>query len=317
MSDEATRGRKLIVLGLGYSVEDVEFRQFFDRFGTVEDSVVLKDFQTGTSRGFGFVTYADPESAQRVLTEHQTSGPLEIGGKRIDPQLAIPKGQLPGGGPRGPPRGPAPYAAPQYNNAPQYNAPQYHAPAPYQPAPQYNAPPPPQNGGSSLPPAAEMITSRVFVGKLAFELSSTDVQQYFETFGPVTDCYMPRDFNTQQSRGIAFVTFESPQIVDQVMQMPHVIAGRPIAVDKAAPRKEGGGKGGGRGGGRGPPPQQAYADPNAYSYQPPQGQGYQNQGYAPPAQGYSQGWAGATNSGGPMPTAHGRGGYSPYARPSY
>jgi hypothetical protein len=44
------------------TVSDQLFLQFFQKFGEVIDSVVLSDRKTKRSRGFGFVTFADPVS---------------------------------------------------------------------------------------------------------------------------------------------------------------------------------------------------------------------------------------------------------------
>ena len=40
-------------------VSDKEFREYFEQFGKVVDSVVMYDRDTHRSRGFGFVTYED------------------------------------------------------------------------------------------------------------------------------------------------------------------------------------------------------------------------------------------------------------------
>ena len=38
-------------------------------------------------RGFGFVTFADPNSVEKVLA----NGPHELDGKKVDPKIAFPK----------------------------------------------------------------------------------------------------------------------------------------------------------------------------------------------------------------------------------
>ena len=48
-------------------VTDLSFLQYFQQYGEVIDSVVLLDRRTKRSRGFGFVTFADPVS---FLTHH-------------------------------------------------------------------------------------------------------------------------------------------------------------------------------------------------------------------------------------------------------
>jgi len=54
--------RKLFVGGLPPDVTSEEFRLFFEQFGAILDSVVMFDRETKNSRGFGFVTFADPVS---------------------------------------------------------------------------------------------------------------------------------------------------------------------------------------------------------------------------------------------------------------
>ena len=39
---------------------------FFNRFGKVEDAVVMYDKKTGRSRGFGFITYDNPDVVRKV-----------------------------------------------------------------------------------------------------------------------------------------------------------------------------------------------------------------------------------------------------------
>ena len=41
---------------------------YFSQFGEVVDCVVMKNQQTGKSRGFGFVTFKDPECVGAVLS---------------------------------------------------------------------------------------------------------------------------------------------------------------------------------------------------------------------------------------------------------
>jgi RNA recognition motif-containing protein len=52
--------RKLFVGGLPSNVTEDEFREFFEQYGTVVDSIVMFDRDTRRSRGFGFVTFEDP-----------------------------------------------------------------------------------------------------------------------------------------------------------------------------------------------------------------------------------------------------------------
>lgn len=68
---------KLFVGGLPWATDDSGLRAVFERFGTVRDSVVVKDRDTGRSRGFGFVEFEaaeDAESAQRAMDGGDVEG---------------------------------------------------------------------------------------------------------------------------------------------------------------------------------------------------------------------------------------------------
>ncbi|KAJ1963617.1 hypothetical protein GGI12_001949 [Dipsacomyces acuminosporus] len=58
---------KVFVGGLSWGINSDGLRQRFEEFGTVEDAIVLLDRETGRSRGFGFVTFTNPEDAQRAI----------------------------------------------------------------------------------------------------------------------------------------------------------------------------------------------------------------------------------------------------------
>lgn len=47
---------KIFVGGLPYHTTDASLRVFFERFGEIEEAVVITDRQTGKSRGYGFVS---------------------------------------------------------------------------------------------------------------------------------------------------------------------------------------------------------------------------------------------------------------------
>ncbi|KAK7238658.1 poly(U) RNA binding protein [Aureococcus anophagefferens] len=90
----APLSNKFFVGGLPSAVADPEFRGYFEQFGQLTDSIVMVDRGTNRSRGFGFVTYADPEGARRVASmQHRLQG------KIVDVKRAVPgPGQDGGGG---------------------------------------------------------------------------------------------------------------------------------------------------------------------------------------------------------------------------
>lgn len=62
-------GNRLFVGSLSWDTDDSALRSAFERFGQVEDAKVMTDRETGRSRGFGFVTFADEAMAQLAMRE--------------------------------------------------------------------------------------------------------------------------------------------------------------------------------------------------------------------------------------------------------
>ena len=58
---------KLYVGNLPYLTTDDELRTLFAQAGTVTGAAVIKDRETGTSRGFGFVEMATRDEAQNAI----------------------------------------------------------------------------------------------------------------------------------------------------------------------------------------------------------------------------------------------------------
>lgn len=58
---------KLFVGGLAWHTDDQTLRQKFEEFGPVEEAVVVKDRDTGRSRGFGFVRFTNEADATNAM----------------------------------------------------------------------------------------------------------------------------------------------------------------------------------------------------------------------------------------------------------
>jgi hypothetical protein len=61
--------KKLFVGGLSWNTSDEGLRASFERYGEVTDAKVITDRETGRSRGFGFVTFADGEAATAAVAQ--------------------------------------------------------------------------------------------------------------------------------------------------------------------------------------------------------------------------------------------------------
>uniref|UniRef100_A0A8C3W952 Musashi RNA binding protein 2 n=1 Tax=Catagonus wagneri TaxID=51154 RepID=A0A8C3W952_9CETA len=62
-------------------------RDYFSKFGEIRECMVMRDPTTKRSRGFGFVTFADPASVDKVLGQPHH----ELDSKTIDPKVAFPR----------------------------------------------------------------------------------------------------------------------------------------------------------------------------------------------------------------------------------
>uniref|UniRef100_A0A803JR84 Musashi RNA binding protein 2 n=1 Tax=Xenopus tropicalis TaxID=8364 RepID=A0A803JR84_XENTR len=62
-------------------------RDYFNKFGEIRECMVMRDPTTKRSRGFGFVTFADPASVDKVLAQPHH----ELDSKTIDPKVAFPR----------------------------------------------------------------------------------------------------------------------------------------------------------------------------------------------------------------------------------
>lgn len=88
---------KVFIGGLAWHTDDATLRQKFEEFGTVEEAVVVKDRDTGRSRGFGFVRFAQESEAESAIAAMNN---VEFDGRQIRVDKASDKSSnpRPGGG---------------------------------------------------------------------------------------------------------------------------------------------------------------------------------------------------------------------------
>ncbi|XAR64292.1 hypothetical protein NMG60_11024570 [Bertholletia excelsa] len=75
---------KVFVGGLAWETQSETLRRYFEQFGEILEAVVITDKNTGRSKGYGFVTFRDPDSAGRACVDPT---PI-IDGRRANCNLA-------------------------------------------------------------------------------------------------------------------------------------------------------------------------------------------------------------------------------------
>jgi len=87
-------GRKIFVGNLPFSMGEAELRQLFEQKGGVEAVTVMRDTDSGRSRGFAFVEMASEEAAQKAITELNA---YSLDGRSLTVNEARPKPERRGG----------------------------------------------------------------------------------------------------------------------------------------------------------------------------------------------------------------------------
>ncbi|KAL4907872.1 hypothetical protein BDW74DRAFT_148172 [Aspergillus multicolor] len=76
---------KVYVGNLSWGTNDDTLRTAFSEFGQVVDSIVMRDRDTGRSRGFGFVTFSNASEAEAAINGLHEQ---ELDGRRLKVNLA-------------------------------------------------------------------------------------------------------------------------------------------------------------------------------------------------------------------------------------
>lgn len=110
------------------------------------------------------------------------------------------------------------------------------------------------------------MSTKLYVGNLAFQTTSQELQQLFGQAGTVQSASVVEDRDTGRSRGFAFVEMSSEEEATSAIEQFNgkEVGGRALKVNEAKPRENrgGGGRGfsdnraggyGGNGGGRSEP----------------------------------------------------------------
>ncbi|XP_042427289.1 heterogeneous nuclear ribonucleoprotein 1-like [Zingiber officinale] len=259
---------KLFIGGLSWDTTEERLREHFSDHGEVLDAVIMRDKATGRPRGFGFVVFADPSILERVLQDKHV-----IDGRTVEAKRALSREEQQTSARSG------------NLNSGNLNA--------------------GRSAGASS--GANIRTKKIFVGGLPPTLTEDGFRQYFESFGTVTDAVVMYDQNTHRPRGFGFISFESEDTVDNVLQKTfHDLNGKAVEVKRALPKDANSNTGSGRSMGSGSHQSYGGSSGNASLYDSrtdsnryiqPQGAGgglppYGSSGYGAPSYGY-----GAANNG--------------------
>jgi len=86
---------KLYVGNLSYSTTEEELRELFSQAGNVATVAVIKDRDTGQSKGFGFIEMTTQAEAQTAISKFNS---YKMGERALTVNLARPKEERSGGG---------------------------------------------------------------------------------------------------------------------------------------------------------------------------------------------------------------------------
>ncbi|GAB2279829.1 hypothetical protein Dimus_014468 [Dionaea muscipula] len=77
---------KLFIGGISWDTDENSLKEYFEQYGEVVESMIMRDRITGRGRGFGFVVFSDPSIAQRVVMDKHV-----IDGRTVDAKKAVPR----------------------------------------------------------------------------------------------------------------------------------------------------------------------------------------------------------------------------------
>lgn len=80
--------KKLYVGNISFNTSDQELGEHFEQIGNVESVKIIEDFETGRSRGFGFVEMYSKQEAEKAIEELDGT---ELDGRELKVDEARPR----------------------------------------------------------------------------------------------------------------------------------------------------------------------------------------------------------------------------------
>ncbi|KJE93803.1 hypothetical protein CAOG_04546 [Capsaspora owczarzaki ATCC 30864] len=237
--------RRIFVGGLSYSTTEETMRRYFDQFGTVVESTVIRRQLDAQPRGFGFVSFAEENVLDIILRD----APNMLDGRQVDPKIAVPPVISQRGDRPDPPARErrASSSAPQFPRLPvavdhsestqiPNNYPDNRAAGPGQgrhtgrTRSSHSEPASPIHGQPYRP-------CRIFVGGLDSQTNESSLHEYFSQFGVIDAVEVLREPGSGLSRRFGFVTFVNDSSVVAVLDASkiaiHKLDDKAVDVDRA------------------------------------------------------------------------------------
>ena len=86
-SSVESNSEQIYIGNLPYRVNERDLREYFAGYGRIKSIRVVKDRNTGRSKGYGFITYASANEAKKALVEHGR----EMDGRGMVVRIAKPR----------------------------------------------------------------------------------------------------------------------------------------------------------------------------------------------------------------------------------
>ncbi len=85
---------KIYIGNIPYTTKEQDLEEVFTSFGQIDEVTLIKERETGRSRGYGFITYSSKEAADKALTMDGK----DFMGRKLRVNLAKEKSEGGGGG---------------------------------------------------------------------------------------------------------------------------------------------------------------------------------------------------------------------------
>ncbi|KAG0148562.1 hypothetical protein CROQUDRAFT_105647 [Cronartium quercuum f. sp. fusiforme G11] len=192
---------KMFVGGLNWETSEDTLKHYFSQFGAVVHCTIMRDPTNGRSRGFAFLTFADPAVVNKVMVKEHF-----LDGKLIDPKRAIPRGS-----------GPIPSGLASSSAGDKRSGHYF----------------------STESPAS--LSNKLFCRGMPDDTTPQSFRSYWAQFGSevnIEEAVLMMDRDTNRHRGFGFVNLVTGDDADQLLKCgPFVMDGHPLEVKKKAPSR--------------------------------------------------------------------------------